>query len=673
LRLHWEALQRDLPDTFGSDLHEQWLDMLSLAVGETMPATRTDTGNEETPDVRTAHTQPEWRGTDKFRRGEAARTCCWTRNRPQGWNKGCTHLWDIPGHRAAPAEAMARMPSDDKEAPADLRAFPKGFGAACKRPVPAATDAENLYNPHPVGRGDWRDAHAHLGTDARSVAWSAFGPGMRHPGDRPGLKYDWRTIAYTDGSVIKTNTGTPLVGAGVYMPCAPGTGLPMTHLVAPGGEGPSNTITRAEVAAIWAALRMGATTIMSDSAAALWLVRRAVMDPMSLRRHLHRPLLEEVADLIDKAESPITFLKCKAHSGIYGNEMADRAAKAAGQTRRPDATCDVEPHPFKPLFWPVKPEGDDPHYLSDLSKGLRDATKRTCSLGAAPTDGVYVAAWQDTAPHALGALSNGFTDSRGIGLATKRMVWKARCGLLWNKKLEQRYTKQGDGLCPLCGQPDGTRHIISGCQALTGLYTERHNAVARLVLKAIRKGTRGAEVVQHDVGSATKLAAAGMACSQQGRLIPADTLPDSVLQQHGYTRDTCSRPDITLDRQTAEREDPADYTPQVVHVVEIKVCNDTDTTGQLQKAESQHAALLNMLQSHYGPDRVRFVPLLFGATGTIYASSKPELASLGVPIHAANRTLAAIHNTLCHHLHAIVGARRAREHARPPGGRGSVT
>ena len=80
-----------------------------------------------------------------------------------------------------------------------------------------------------------------------------------------------------------------------------------------------------------------------------------------------------------------------------------------------------------------------------------------------------------------------------------------------------------------------------------------------------------------------------------------------------------------------------------------------------------------MLQSHYGPDRVRFVPLLFGATGTIYASSKPELASLGVPIHAANRTLAAIHNTLCHHLHAIVGARRAREHARPPGGRGSVT
>ena len=97
--------------------------------------------------------------------------------------------------------------------------------------------------------------------------------------------------------------------------------------------------------------------------------------------------------MIDKAESPITFLKCKAHTGIYGNEMADRAAKAAGQTRRPDATCDVEPHPFKPLFWPVKPEGDDPHYLSDLSlgrvtrQGLRDATKRVqlrvCSCGMA--------------------------------------------------------------------------------------------------------------------------------------------------------------------------------------------------------------------------------------------------------------------------------------------------
>ena len=554
-----------------------------------------------------------------------------------------------------------------KPPPLRCRPSPWGFGGACKRPIPLTCGPTPRYNPHPVGRGDWRDTHAHLGTDARSIAWSAIGPGRREA-DSPGLKYNWQNIAYTDGSVVKTKNGVQLVGAGVYMPCAPSTGMPATHLVAPGGEGPSRTITRAELAAIWAALSLGATTIMSDSAAALWLVRRAVVDPMSLRRHLHRPLLEEVADLIDKADSPVTFLKCKAHTGIYGNEMADIAAKLAGQ-RSPnscDMQCDAEAHPFKPLFWPVQQGGgEQPLYLGDLSKGLRAATKQTCSLGAAPTDGVYVTAWRDTAPHAHGELSNGFVDSSSIGLATKRMVWKARCGLIYNKKLEKRYKKQGDGLCPLCRQPDGTRHILSGCRALSGLYTERHNAVGRLILKAIRKGESGAEVVQHDVGCAAKLTGAGMHSDLRDRLVPASTLPEQVLQQNGCTRETCSRPDITLDRQAAARSDPDSYTSPLIRLIEIKVCNDTDTSGQLTRAESQHAALFNMLQAHYGVDRVQLVPLLFGATGTIYDSTRAQLVGLGVPLQTATRTLAAVHTTLCKHVHAIVGARRAREHNPP--------
>jgi hypothetical protein len=277
---------------------------------------------------------------------------------------------------------------------------------------------------------------------------------------------------------------------------------------------------------------------------------------------------------------------------------------------------------------------------------------------------VYVTAWRDTAPHAHGELSNGFVDSSSIGLATKRMEWKARCGLIHNKKLEKRYTKQGDGLCPLCRQPDGTRHILSGCRALSGLYTERHNAVGRLILKAIRKGECGAEVVQHDVGSAAKLASAGMHNDLRDRLIPPSTLPDLVLQRHSCTRETCSRPDITLDSQAA-RNDPTVFTPPLIRLIEIKVCNDTDTTGQLTRAESQHEALFNMLQAHYGTDRVQFVPLLFGATGTIYESTRARLVGLGVPLHAATRTLAAVHTTLCQHVHAIVGARRAREHTHP--------
>ena len=395
---------------------------------------------------------------------------------------------------------------------------------------------------------------------------------------------------------------------------------------------------------------------------------------MTLRRHLHRPLLEAIVDLIDDAASPVTLLKCKAHTGLYGNEMADWAAKLAAHGKC-DVECDLEPHPFEPLYWPTRKEDEDDDrilYLADLSKGLRAATKETCSLGAAPTDGVYVTAWKETAPHTHGDLSNGFATSSAVGLATKRMVWKARCGLIYNKKLERRYTKQGDGLCPLCGQPDGTRHIISGCKALEKLYTERHNAVGRLVLKAIRKGECGAQVVQHDVGSAAKLAGDGITEGQCARTLPQSTLPDSALQP-GHRPRADYRPDITLDWKAAERDEPLRLTPQEITLVEIKVCNDTDPSCQTGRAESQHEELLGILRSHHGRDRVTLVPMMFGATGTIYTSTKGALRQLGVPRQAATRTLAKIHTLLCKQLHAIVGARRAMERTLQPGGRVGVT
>ena len=612
----------------------------------------------------------------------------WSRAGPAGWSKGCTHLWDLPGPQAVAEAALARTPLTDRDAPTDLRVFPRGFGAACKSPPsPYASPSPDFHAHHPVGPGDWRYAHAHLGTDQRSTTWSAFGPPTQDrqyeegdPNKPPGLKYDWRAIAYTDGSVVKprSGTGAALVGAAVFMPCAPGTGQPMTHLVAPGGDGPSNTITRAELAAVYAGLSLGATTIMSDSAAALWLIRRAVVEPMTLRRHLHRPLLEAIVDLIRAAGSPVTLLKCKAHSGLYGNEMADRAAKLAGMGRS-DMACEVAAHPFEPMYWPVRRDEEDDtaehtpakkhiHYLGDLSKGLRAAAKETCSLGSAPTDGLCATAWRDTIPHTHRELSNGFATGSAIGLATKRRVWKARCRLIWNKKLEKLYNKQGDDRCPLCGQQDGTRHILGGCSALAGLYTERHNAVGRLILKALRlHSSEGAEIVQHDVGSAAKLAndGVGSTCS---RMVPASTLPDEVLARHGCARSDCSRPDITLDSKSAERNEPRRNEPRFIRLVEIKVCNDTDDRPAWGRAETQHEALLHMLRSLHGRDRVSLIPLLFGSAGTIFTSTRASLLGLGLSPSAADRTLAKIHTTLCRHLHSIGGARRAKERMLKTGG-----
>eukprot|EP00983_Pelagomonas_calceolata_P050642 1142068-Pelagomonas_calceolata.AAC.1 len=59
---------------------------------------------------------------------------------------------------------------------------------------------------------------------------------------------DWRTWAYTDGS-CQTQNGKQEIGAGVYCPLTNSK-----NIVKPKGAGITNTICRAELAAIAAAI-----------------------------------------------------------------------------------------------------------------------------------------------------------------------------------------------------------------------------------------------------------------------------------------------------------------------------------------------------------------------------------------------------------------------------------
>ena len=73
-----------------------------------------------------------------------------------------------------------------------------------------------------------------------------------------------------------------------------------THLVDPRGHGTLNTITRAELAAILVDLEHGYTVVATDSAGALYLIRRALMYPMTCTMHKHRQILT----LVVRAQHP---------------------------------------------------------------------------------------------------------------------------------------------------------------------------------------------------------------------------------------------------------------------------------------------------------------------------------------------------------------------------------
>ena len=187
--------------------------------------------------------------------------------------------------------------------------------------------------------------------------------------DISALRYDWRSITYTDGSCQKIplpEGGTMnSIGAGVYMPehrprmthtsdhppdslpspCPPSMQRARQITIHAAGQCSTNTINRAELSAIWGAADLlhgsdprdpdGVThTIAPDSITSMYQIRRALHSPMDLHRHTHKASLDTIIaamrSLLDRDPTHrITLLKVKAHSGDIGNEVSDISAKWA--------------------------------------------------------------------------------------------------------------------------------------------------------------------------------------------------------------------------------------------------------------------------------------------------------------------------------------------------------
>jgi ribonuclease HI len=176
------------------------------------------------------------------------------------------------------------------------------------------------------------------------------------------LRADPHAMIYTDGSVIQSNlkelettgskrirletTTATIAGAGKYIPRALVTDDLMSRLNDeasnaafqscgdehtdgdPGGEGATNTITRAEGAAIWYALREGlGTAIATDSAAVLYYqIRNMLHRPAPMQHCKNKALIQKIVDFIRASPHHIHLQKVTAHTGIPGNELADEAA-----------------------------------------------------------------------------------------------------------------------------------------------------------------------------------------------------------------------------------------------------------------------------------------------------------------------------------------------------------
>ena len=123
---------------------------------------------------------------------------------------------------------------------------------------------------------------------------------------------NWKLWANTDKSCI--GKAGNFIGAAVY--CSQ---TKADCYVNSGGVALINTINRAELTGIAAALTYRYTKIATDSACSLSQIRKQLLFPEMQRAHIHSNLLEQIVSMMYASPGPICFYKVKAHCGIVGN------------------------------------------------------------------------------------------------------------------------------------------------------------------------------------------------------------------------------------------------------------------------------------------------------------------------------------------------------------------
>ena len=538
----------------------------------------------------------------------------------------------------------------------------------------AASDTSSLWRWPPDGQASTLPPVAQL--------QQLYGSQQHRP------RYEWRLAFFTDGSVQATEEGA-LVGAAVWHSTLG------AYKINTNGDGPDNTITRAELAAIFCTVaqrlpRTDEGVIFTDSQAAIHLLHRAVHKPHTLEGHLHKELLLKTAQiLVERANDGVRtrILKVKAHSGVTGNEEADAAAKAAAGA---DETHDfVMPahKPFggqwQPAFFEPPPEGaEGPASLravSNLTSALRKAVHASTKTGTSKV-GIYAAAAQQMYDgqeddRALGKESNAFWRIARVVAGARRTLLKHRTGQFWTKKEAfQRGApyppgKHGQPIatnsrCPLCGEPDSGGHVLLRCThpQMKAMHIHRHDSAVRMIHTALQRGScHGNAYTVLD------------ACKQEeleGLTADAKRLPRWLLPKNVAHDDTLCRmrPDILriLGLPGAPTTEEIQHAVSNKHrhtiqVVEVGYCSDTQWRAKVADKLQQHEQLMIALeQAGWQVDRTPHI-IVIGARGAIYHSGREALLKLGLSKTQASNVLIDIHLHTVQAVYDLSLARRRLE------------
>jgi hypothetical protein len=302
--------------------------------------------------------------------------------------------------------------------------------------------------------------------------------------------------------------------------------------------------------------------------------------------------------------------------------------------------------------------------MPNMCEALKAHIHNLKKLGSSRRDTVYFKAWQDAAPRLNQQYSHQFMTNTRVTNRQRKLAIQYRYGLLPTNKLLHRYKKLTTANCPLCGQPDGGHHAVSGCRHLSKATTLRHNEAGTAIVEAIQAGVKGNQLVAADIGVNKRRKARGKEKLAVSRVIPLDVLPRDMPAEVKESIRTTSIPDAmlyTFNRKKRCRE----YT-----LVELKYCRDTRPEDQEARAEQQHLQIVQALATHDTTAKVKHCKLMLGVSGAIYQSTMLHLKEdLGIEGSALDNLLKKLHLIAVEHLEKIWRYRGAKTNNRL-GGRG---
>jgi len=208
--------------------------------------------------------------------------------------------------------------------------------------------------------------------------------------------------------------------------------------------GITNTISRAELAAIAAAVIYSYSHIATDSLTSLHQIKKQLSHPNLHRHHIQGDVLQSIAKAIRQSPSPIHLFKVKSHAGIIGNEHALAKKSATTYSDITDTsirTAGPEGNPFYNIHWLAKDDIENQTqthhhthttnmahspppkiwYLPNHRDALQAHMHFLHKLGNAKTESNYHAFYQTLIKDgtANGSISNAYLTSSDVPFETK--------------------------------------------------------------------------------------------------------------------------------------------------------------------------------------------------------------------------------------------------------------